>query len=46
MLYKMKEQMMKQQVQSDREREWIALDHENILHEQEKLRLLNQQLLA
>ena len=39
--------MKKQQAQSDREQEWMALDSENILWEQKKkLRLLNQQLQA
>ena len=44
MPYVIREQMKKQQVQSYSEREQMALDHEIILQEQEKLRLLNQQL--
>jgi len=46
MLHEVREQMKEQQVQSDREREHMALDHEHVLQEQEKLRLLNKQLLA
>jgi len=42
----MKEQMKEQQVQSNLEQEQMALDRENLLWEQEKLKLLNQQLLA
>jgi len=40
----MKEQMKEQHAQSDREREQMTLDRENVLQEQEKLRQLNQQL--
>ena len=45
-LYEMREQMKEQQTQSDREWEWMALNRENILQKQEKLRLLNQPLLG
>ena len=38
--------MKEQQAQSDRERRQMALNRENILQEQKKLRLLNQQLMA
>ena len=44
MLYEMREQMKEQQVQSNPEQEQMILDHENIIREQEKLKLLNQQL--
>ena len=40
MLYEMKEQMKEQQAQSDREKEQMTIQ------EQDKLRLLNQQLLT
>ena len=43
MFYEMREQM-KEQLQSDHEREQMVLNRENILREQEELRLLNQQL--
>jgi len=32
----MKEQMKEQKAQSDCKREWMALDHENILQEQRR----------
>jgi len=35
---------MKEQQKSDREREEMILDRDNILREQEELKLLNQQL--
>jgi len=38
--------MKEQQTQSDHEQEQMALDRKNILQEQEKFRLLNQQRLA
>ena len=42
MLREMKEQMKEQQQKSDREQEQMILNSDNILHEQEKLKLLNQ----
>jgi len=39
MLYEMREQMKEQQLQSNREREQMTLDRENILYEQEELKL-------
>ena len=42
----MREQVKEQHAQSDREREQMALDRKNLLQEQEKLKLLNQQLLT
>ena len=39
MLYEMREQMKEQQLQSNREREQMTLDRENILCEQEELKL-------
>ena len=38
--------MKEQQVRSDHKREQMDFNHENILLKQEKLRLLNQQLLT
>ena len=38
--------MKEQHAQSGREREQMTIDRENILQEQEKLKLLNQQLQA
>ena len=42
MRYQMKEKMKEHQMQSNREREEMALNHENILREQEKLTQFNQ----
>ena len=44
MLADMKEQMKEQQLQSDRDREQVALNHENTTSEQEALKYLNNQL--
>jgi len=38
--------MKEQQAQSDHDWEWEALDRENIIHEREGLRRLNEQLQA
>ena len=40
----MKEQMKEQQLQSDRDREQLALNHENTTSEQEALKHLNNQV--
>ena len=44
MLYKMKEQIKNQRQESDCEQEQMALNRENILHEQEEPKQLKQQL--
>jgi len=46
MFYEIREQMKEQKQQLDRNQEQMALDRDNIFQEQEKLRLLNQQLQA
>ena len=42
----MKEKMKEQKARSDRDREQAALDRESVIHEQEALKQLNDQLLA
>ena len=45
-MFREMEQLMEQQQKSDREREQMILDRNNILCEQEELKQLNQQLQA